>query len=276
MKSYILINILLLLMTFVKMDPPKVEVNYLPKKQWKMSKHDMVDIKLDIERELKSKILQMQMNWKNKQAMEEQMLKSQQYMQPQIIPPTMSFPYNNGNSGYDYNNLPNFNNMNIYPSMANSRQFINAGQYNADIIEKKVDKILAKVSDEKMANFNEKSLGEINSLQEKLKTIKDGKYYKFKQTNNDSSDITFVSNVLSGIKVSNNSNKDNEDNNDSSNLINNIIGKYKAQNTNLEIEAYQKVFKNYNSTIHEVDFNKINEQITDYTQVLDNDKKNLK
>lgn len=274
MKSYILINILLFLTTYVKMDPPKVEVNYLPKKQWKMSKHDMVDIKLDIERELKSKILQMQMNWKNKQAMEEQMLKSQQYMQPQIIPPTMSFPYNNGNSGYDYNNLPNFNNMNIYPSMANSRQFINAGQYNADIIEKKVDKILAKVSDEKMSNFNEKSLGEINSLQEKLKTIKDGKYYKFKQANNDSSDITSNSNVLSGSKVSN-LNKDNEDYN-SSNLINNIIGKYKAQNTNLEIEAYQRVFKNYNSTIHEVDFNKINEQITDYTQVFDNDKKNLK
>ena len=32
--------------------PPQVSVNYVPKKQWKLSKHDLADIKLDIEREV--------------------------------------------------------------------------------------------------------------------------------------------------------------------------------------------------------------------------------
>jgi hypothetical protein len=33
-------------------DVPSIAVNYLPKKQWKLSKHDLADIKLDIEREV--------------------------------------------------------------------------------------------------------------------------------------------------------------------------------------------------------------------------------
>ena len=33
-------------------DKPTISVNYLPKKQWKLSKHDIADIKLDIEREV--------------------------------------------------------------------------------------------------------------------------------------------------------------------------------------------------------------------------------
>ncbi len=36
-----------------KDDVPTVSVNYVPKKQWKMSKIDLADIKLDIEREVK-------------------------------------------------------------------------------------------------------------------------------------------------------------------------------------------------------------------------------
>lgn len=34
-------------------ETPTVSVNYIPKKQWKMSKLDLADIKLDIEREVK-------------------------------------------------------------------------------------------------------------------------------------------------------------------------------------------------------------------------------
>ena len=40
------------LFLLVRCDPPTVSVNYLPKKQWKLSKHDVADIKLDIEREV--------------------------------------------------------------------------------------------------------------------------------------------------------------------------------------------------------------------------------
>ncbi len=36
-----------------KEEPPSVSVNYIPKKQWKMSKLDLADIKIDIEREVK-------------------------------------------------------------------------------------------------------------------------------------------------------------------------------------------------------------------------------
>jgi len=32
--------------------PPTISVNYQPKKQWKLSKHDLADIKLDIESEV--------------------------------------------------------------------------------------------------------------------------------------------------------------------------------------------------------------------------------
>ncbi len=48
MKTIILSIILIVL----KCQPPEVNVNYKPKKQWKISKHDLADIKLDIEREV--------------------------------------------------------------------------------------------------------------------------------------------------------------------------------------------------------------------------------
>lgn len=57
--------------------PPTVSVNYLPKKQWKLSKHDLADIKLDIEREMRSKILQVQMDWENKERMQQNMMYNQ-------------------------------------------------------------------------------------------------------------------------------------------------------------------------------------------------------
>ena len=40
------------LLTFMNSEAPTVSVNYVPKKQWKMSKLDLADIKLDIEREV--------------------------------------------------------------------------------------------------------------------------------------------------------------------------------------------------------------------------------
>jgi hypothetical protein len=50
------INLLINLLIFLRFshcgDKPTISVNYLPKKQWKLSKHDMADIKLDIEREV--------------------------------------------------------------------------------------------------------------------------------------------------------------------------------------------------------------------------------
>jgi hypothetical protein len=56
MKFVIKINIfVLILIKFSFQDdskPPEVNVNYIPKKQWRMSKHDLADIKLDIEREV--------------------------------------------------------------------------------------------------------------------------------------------------------------------------------------------------------------------------------
>jgi hypothetical protein len=68
---------------------PTVSVNYLPKKQWKLSKHDLADIKLDIEREMRSKILQLQMDWDNKERMQEERMYGQ--FAP-VIPPTFFSP----------------------------------------------------------------------------------------------------------------------------------------------------------------------------------------
>ena len=45
--------ILLIIFKTIICPPPTVTVNYQPKKQWKLSKHDLADIKLDIEAEVK-------------------------------------------------------------------------------------------------------------------------------------------------------------------------------------------------------------------------------
>lgn len=47
MKTILLSTLLLIIYS-----QPEVNVNYKPKKQWKVSKHDLADIKLDIEREV--------------------------------------------------------------------------------------------------------------------------------------------------------------------------------------------------------------------------------
>ena len=48
----IIILIINIISLIVCGDKPTISVNYLPKKQWKLSKHDIADIKLDIEREV--------------------------------------------------------------------------------------------------------------------------------------------------------------------------------------------------------------------------------
>jgi len=52
MKIIFLLLISFLSLCFVINPPPTVSVNYTPKKQWKLSKHDLADIKLDIESEV--------------------------------------------------------------------------------------------------------------------------------------------------------------------------------------------------------------------------------
>jgi hypothetical protein len=90
------LNKLIVLLSFeflytVLSQPPAVSVNYLPKKQWKLSKHDLSDIKLDIEREMRSRILQLQMDWQNRQRMEEAMVYNQY---APVIPPSFFSPCN--------------------------------------------------------------------------------------------------------------------------------------------------------------------------------------
>jgi hypothetical protein len=97
-KIYFIISIF----SYINLEAPEVEVNYLPKKQWKMSKHDMADLKVDIEKELRSKILQMQMEWTKKQRMEEYIL------QNQIMNASLNMPTRQGI-------LNNFSNINYLP-----------------------------------------------------------------------------------------------------------------------------------------------------------------
>jgi hypothetical protein len=82
---YILNVIVILKIILCSGSPPSISVNYLPKKQWKLSKHDIADIKLDIEREMRSKILQLQMDWENKERMQQSMMYNQ--FAP-VIPPS--------------------------------------------------------------------------------------------------------------------------------------------------------------------------------------------
>ena len=55
-KKLLLILLLLVYANKIYCPPPTVSVNYTPKKQWKLSKHDLADIKLDIESEVILKI----------------------------------------------------------------------------------------------------------------------------------------------------------------------------------------------------------------------------
>lgn len=86
---YFILNIVFLKFFLCADPPPSISVNYLPKKQWKLSKHDIADIKLDIEREMKSKILQLQMDWENKERMQQSMMYNQ--FAP-VIPPSFFNP----------------------------------------------------------------------------------------------------------------------------------------------------------------------------------------
>jgi hypothetical protein len=52
MKCAIILLILKVINVMTE-DTPSISVNYIPKKQWKLSKHDLADIKIDIEREVR-------------------------------------------------------------------------------------------------------------------------------------------------------------------------------------------------------------------------------
>ena len=54
----IIIFILIITLGNVVLIPPKVSVNYPDKNQWKMSKRDYLNIKLDIEKEVHIILLQ--------------------------------------------------------------------------------------------------------------------------------------------------------------------------------------------------------------------------
>lgn len=52
----IIIFFFFVFLQFIKTIPPKISVNYPDKNQWKMSKHDYLNIKLEIEKEVKNMI----------------------------------------------------------------------------------------------------------------------------------------------------------------------------------------------------------------------------
>jgi hypothetical protein len=55
----ITLNVILLKIFLIKIftcqATPEISVNYIPKKQWKLSKRDLAEIKIDIEREVNNK-----------------------------------------------------------------------------------------------------------------------------------------------------------------------------------------------------------------------------
>lgn len=266
-------------------DPPKVEVNYLPKKQWKMSKHDMADLKIDIERELRAKILQMQIDWMNKEKVEEYMVRNMQYTQPQIVPPSLNFPY--GPNNYNMNQQAPFssNNMNVFPSMANSRNSMTHRNFDLKRIEGKLDNVIKRVSENKLNSFFKDTISEVNSLKHKLdqshlvgtKLVpsfkekedeegvglgEEGKSFLEESSSKSKSVNTQVSTNFQTEKKWLNDVKGVES------QLNGIINKYKSNIVDKEFKVFSKVFKKYNSTVHDVDFSKINDQIASYSDLL--------
>ena len=57
MKNINILIFFFVFLQFIKTIPPKISVNYPDKNQWKMSKNDYLNIKLDIEKEVKKYFL---------------------------------------------------------------------------------------------------------------------------------------------------------------------------------------------------------------------------
>lgn len=271
-KLFLIIVLDLFFISSVLTEAPEVEVNYLPKKQWKMSKHDMADLKLDLERELRAKILQMQIDWKNKENTEEYMIRNQQYQTPQIIPPSLSFPYNNQNfQGYG-NPANSYNNMNVFPSLSNSRTAMTHRNFDVKRIEDKLDHVISRVKDNKVNGFFRDTISEVNDLKSKLDHAQliGSKLLSFKEKEDSS--------VNGNNVVEKNGDNDNWKKEDGlfgnlikeENNINNIINKYHSNFADKEIKVFTKIFSKYNSTVHDVDFSKINEEISSYSDLLTN------
>lgn len=98
----IIIFFFFVFLKFIKAIPPKISVNYPDKNQWKMSKHDYLNIKLEIEKEvknmifyiktqLKAKIQQAQLEWNNRRKIEQATMLNVGYppmmMTPNYYPP---------------------------------------------------------------------------------------------------------------------------------------------------------------------------------------------
>lgn len=236
--------------------PAEVEVNYLPKKQWKVSKHDLSSYKYQIERNLRSKLLQMQLNWKNKESTENYMIQNSRFSQPQIVPPSAGFPYANG---YSFNNMgyPNGGNgflantpssLNIYP---NGKQLY-SGRDSIDInrLEKKIDKIVDKIKKEDMSPAIRSAM-ELNGVYERNLQDKPILYdnSKFTQVDNSINNNQVISDKYNTLINSN---------------VDSIVNKYKSKTAVKQIKAFEQLYKNYNST-KSVNSKDIEKKVLEYT-----------
>ena len=191
MKAVCYLNICLILsfINYISPEAPVVEVDYLPKKQWKMSKHDMADLKIDIEKELRSKILQMQMEWTKKQRMEDYIIHNQ------LINASLNMPTQMGLM----NNFSNAN-MNYYLPETKFPKFLE----KSNVIEINSEKENKEQETEKKVNF----------------------------------DL--------------------------------IVDKYISKNADKEIDLFTTNFRNYNSTIQDVDIKSIKTKITEIANQSNN------
>lgn len=218
---------------------PEVEVNYLPKKQWKMSKHDMSDLKLDIERELRAKILQMQIDWKNKERMEDYMIQNQRFSVPSIVPPSATFPAYPNNYGMS----SSMSSMNVYPNGINPLQ----QQININRLEKKLDNVI-KTTESKMGKANtyaSQQQEDLDILAKKLtmvQSLHDSLKFTQKEPTSDINQLKHES------------------------QLNSILNKYSSNSAVKQIKVFEEAFKGYNSTSHSVNAKEIIDKIEQFTK----------
>ena len=233
MKFYSEFPIIIFIVSLVNIscEPPSVSVNYLPKKQWKLSKHDLADIKVDIEREMKSKILQLQTDWENKERITEANV---------------------------YNSVtPQFNNF--LPNMCN--QFFILAINQPSEISSKVVKNYPRFHQQDLTHENKITILKelIGKTSDKLKSLKKQiEILKNKKINLKNKEKFVEQNKLKNLTKSEFNKKPSK----SFSSKNSIINKYASHVAETELNLFEEMFKNYNMTnSNKIDINEVNNKI---------------
>lgn len=197
--------------------PPSVSVNYLPKKQWKRSKHDLANIKEEIEREMKQKIVEMQSAWKQQRMQEEAMMYNQ----------------------YVHMTPPNFYQPQMYYNQMNPLEM--PGQINNYARFKEKDNSI--IEDNSNGDYSQ-MLSTMQETMEKIKQLK----LKLAILKGEDNSADYKANFTKFDDFNSKDSFEDVEKIDEDYNLNRIISKYSKHGVEKEMKIFSTIFKHYNQT----------------------------